>query len=80
MIKTSTFLDLNQLNEKHTLCQRKTTIRPNTITAQEAGIFFNAEFEQFWNGILFSKHSDTLSLLLGKAYSYSFFSSNTQKL
>ena len=32
---------------------------------------------QFWNRILFSKHSDTTLQLLGKAHSYSFISSNT---
>ena len=39
--------------------QIKTTIRPNTSTAQDAGIYSNSELNQFWNGILFSKHSDT---------------------
>ena len=39
--------------------QIKTTIRPNTFTAQDAGIY-----DQFWNHVLFSKHSDsTLQLL-----------------
>ena len=37
--------------------QLKTTIRPNTFTAQDAGIYSNAELDQFWNRILFSKHS-----------------------
>ena len=37
--------------------QIKTTIRPNTFTAQDtAGIYSNAELFQFWNRILFSKH------------------------
>ena len=49
----------------------KTTIRPNTFTAQDAGLYSNAELDQFWNGILFSKHSDTTLQLLGKALSYS---------
>ena len=39
--------------------QIKTTIRPNTFTAQDAGICSNAEIDQFWNRILFSKHSDS---------------------
>ena len=52
--------------------QIKTTIRPNTFTAQDAGIYSNAELDQIWNIILFSKHSD-----LGKALSSSFISSNT---
>ena len=57
--------------------QIKTTIRPNTFTAQDAGIYSNAELDQFWNRILFSKHSDSTHQLLGKALSYSFISSNT---
>ena len=57
--------------------QTKTTIRPNTFTAQDAGIYSNAELNQFWNRILFSKHSDTTLQILGKALSYSFISSNT---
>ena len=60
--------------------QIKTTIRPNTFTAEDAGINFNAELfirMQFWNRILFSKHSDSTLQLLGKALIYSFISSNT---
>ena len=57
--------------------QIKTTIRPNTFTAQEAGMYSNAELDQFWNRILFSKHSDSTLQLIGKALSYSFISSNT---
>ena len=38
--------------------QIKTTIRPNTFTAQYAGIYSNTELDQIWNIILFSKHSD----------------------
>ena len=58
--------------------QIKTTIRPNTFTAQDACIYSNTELNQFWNRILFSKHFDTTFLqLLGKALSYSFISSNT---
>ena len=57
--------------------QIKTTIRPNTFTAQDAGIYSNAELDQFWNRILFSKHSDSTLQLLGKALGYSFISSNT---
>ena len=57
--------------------QIKTTIRPITFTAQDAGIYSNAELDQFWNRILFSKHSDSTLQILGKALSYSFISSNT---
>ena len=57
--------------------QIKTTKRPNTFTAQDAGIYSNAELDQFWNRILFSKHSDSTLQLLSKALSYSFISSNT---
>ena len=60
-----------------TLCQINTTIRPTTFTAQDAGIYSNAELDQFWNRVLFSKHSDSTLQLLGKALSYSFISSNT---
>ena len=56
--------------------QIKTTIRPNTLTAQDAGIYSNAELDQFCNRFLFSKHSDTTIQLLGKALSHSFISSN----
>ena len=57
--------------------QIKTTIRPNTFTAQDAGIYSYAELDQFWNRILFSKHSDSTLQVIGKALSYSFISSNT---
>ena len=57
--------------------QTETTIRPNTFTAQDAGIFSNAELDQFWNRILFSKHSDSTLQLLGNDLSYSFISPNT---
>ena len=33
--------------------QIKTTIRPNTFTAQDAGIYCNAEINQFWNRTFF---------------------------
>ena len=69
------------IKQKHTLKfipnQIKTTIRPNTFTAQDAGTYSNVELDQFWNRILFSKHSDTTLQLLGKALSYFFISSNT---
>ena len=57
--------------------QIKTTIRPNTFTTQDAGIYSKAELDQFWNRILFSKHSDTTLQLLVKAHSYFFISSST---
>ena len=57
--------------------QIKTTIRHTTFTAQDAGIYSNAELDQFWNRFLFSKHSDTTLQCLGKALSYTFISSNT---
>ena len=55
----------------------KTTIRPNTFTAQDAGVYSEAELDQFWNRILFSKHPDTTLKLLIIALSYSLISSNT---
>ena len=54
----------------------KTTIRPNTVTAQDAGIYSNAELDLFWKK-LFSKHSDSTLQLFGKALRYSFILSNT---
>ena len=57
--------------------QTKTTVRPNTFTAQDAGIYSTAELDQFWNRIVFSKPSDTTLQLLVKALSSSFISSNT---
>ena len=52
--------------------QIKTTITPNTITAQDAGIYSNAELDQFWNRVLFAKHSVTTLQLLRKSLSYDF--------
>ena len=59
--------------------QIKTTITPNTITAQDAGIYSNAELDQFWNRVLFAKHSDTTLQLLGKSLSYDFISMHNDK-
>ena len=52
--------------------QIKTTITPNTITAQVAVIYSNADLYHFWNTVLFAKHSDTTLQLLGKSLSYDF--------
>ena len=52
--------------------QFKTTITPNTFTAQDAGIYSNAEINHFWDRVLFAKHSDTTLQLLGKSLSYDF--------
>ena len=52
--------------------QNNTTIKPNTFTAQDAGIYSNAELDQSWNRVLFAKHSDTTLQLLGKSLSYDF--------
>ena len=57
--------------------QFKTTIRPNNFTAQDAGIYSNAELYQFCNRFLYSKQSDSTLQILGKALCYSFISSNT---
>ena len=57
--------------------QIKTTIHRNTFTAQDPGIYSNAELYQIWNRILFSKHSDSTLQVLEEALSYSFISSNT---
>ena len=50
--------------------QIETTITPNTFTAQNARICSNAELDQFWNRVLFAKHSDTTLQLLGKSLGY----------
>ena len=50
--------------------QIKTTITPNTFTTQDAGIYSIAALDQFWNRVLFAKHSDTTLLLLEKTLCY----------
>ena len=50
---------------KHT--QIKTTITPNTFTAQDAGIDSNAELDQFWGRVIFAKRSNTTLQLLRKS-------------
>ena len=59
--------------------QSKTTITPNTFTAQDAGIFSNAELDQFWNIVLFAKHSDTTLQLFGKSLSYDFITMHKEQ-
>ena len=53
--------------------QMKTTIRPNTFTAQDAGIHSNAELDECTNRFLFSKHSYSTLQLLGKALFFFYF-------
>ena len=59
--------------------QIKTTITPNTFTAQDAGIYSNAELDQFWNRVLFAKHSDTILRLLGKSLNYDFITVHNEQ-
>ena len=59
--------------------QIKTTITPNTFTAQDAGIYSNAKLDQFWNRVVFAKHSDTTLQLLGKSLSYDFFTVHNEQ-
>ena len=59
--------------------QIKTTITPNTFTAQDAGIYSNAELDQFWIRVLFAKQSDTTLQLLGKSLSYDFITVHNDK-
>ena len=59
--------------------QIKSTITPNTFTAQDAGIFSNAELNQFWNRVLFAKHSDTTHQLLGKLLGYVFITVHNEQ-
>ena len=58
--------------------QIKTTITPKTFTAQDAGIYWNAELDHFWNRVLFAKHSDTTLQLLGKSLSYDFITMHNE--
>ena len=60
--------------------QIRTTITPNTFTAQDAGIYSNAELDQFWNRVSFAKHSDTTLQLLGKSLSYDFITVHNEQL
>ena len=57
--------------------QFKHTIRPNSFTSQDAGIYSNAKLDQFGDIILVSKHSDYMLQLLGKAVNHSVIPSNT---
>ena len=59
--------------------QLKTTITPTTFTAQDAGIYSNADLDQFWNRVLFAKDSDTTLQLLGKSLSYDFITVNNEQ-
>ena len=52
--------------------QIKTTITPNTFTAQDAGIHSNAQLDHCWKRVFFAKHSDITFQLLGKSLSYDF--------
>ena len=38
--------------------QIQTVVRPNTFTAQDAGISYQNELKQFWNCVRFTKQSD----------------------
>ena len=49
--------------------QIKTTVLPNTYTAQDVGINSNAEIYQFWNKTHFSNYSDTTLQFLEKNFS-----------
>ena len=59
--------------------QIKTTLTPNTITAQDAGIYSNTELDQLWNRVLFAKHSVTTLQLLEKSLSYDFSTEHNEK-
>ena len=68
-----------ELPQMFTPTQIKTTKTPNTFTAQDAGIYSNAELDQFWNTELFAKHSDTTLQLLGKSLSYDFITMHNEQ-
>ena len=55
----------------------KSKRRPNNFTALDAGIYSNAQLDQFRYRILYRNHSDTTLPLLGKALGYSFMSAIT---
>ena len=59
--------------------QIKTTITPNTFTAQDAGMYSNAELDQFWNRVIFAKQSDTTLQILGKSLSYDFITVHNER-
>ena len=59
--------------------QIRTTKTPYTFTAQDAGIYSNAELDQFWKRVLFAKHSDTTLQLLGKSLSYDFITVHNEQ-
>ena len=59
--------------------QIEPTITPNTFTAQDAGIYSNAESDQFLNRGLFAIHSDTTLQLLGKSLSHDFITMNSEQ-
>ena len=59
--------------------QIKTTITPNTFTAQDADVYSNAELHQFWNKVLFAKHSDTTLQLLGNSLGYDFITMHNEQ-
>ena len=52
--------------------QLQSAISSITFTAPEAGSYSNAEITNFWNSVLFTKHSDITLKLLGKAFSIDF--------
>ena len=58
--------------------QVQSAINPNILTAQEAGIFYNAESANFWNRVLFTKHSDTTLKLLVEAIAYDLLATSEQ--
>ena len=59
--------------------QIKTTTTPNIFTAQDAGIYSNAELDQLWKRVLFAKHSGTTLQLLGKSLSYDFITMHNEQ-
>ena len=59
--------------------QIKTTITPNTFTAQDASVYSNADLDQFWNRVLFAKHSDTTLQSLGKSLGFDFITVHNER-
>ena len=59
--------------------QIRTTITPNTLTAQDAGIDSNAKLDHFWNRVLFAKHSDATLQILGNLLSSDFITVHNEQ-
>ena len=60
------------------LKQLQSAINPNTFTAQEAGIYCNADITKSGNRALITKHYDTTLNLFAEAFLYELLASSEQ--